>query len=273
MAHRDKNHQPAAYTFGDSDIAARRLSTVADVFAPSSAAFLHRSAPRPVRLAVDLGCGPGHSTRLIASTVTAEQVIGLDRSPAFLSLAAADAPARIGFEQHDVTEPRLPLALSPDLIYARLLLSHLTDPVDVVRHWCAQLAPRGRLLLDEVDRVTTEHPVALDYQRVVDSMLRHNGQRLEIGSTLARMPDPEGTVRRDDTLVTVRPSSRSVGRMFGLNLRVWREDPYVAATFGTPWLMELQEHLDAAAAGEMDLPVTWTMRQLVLETCLLGMLR
>ena len=39
------------YTFGDSDLAARRLRVVADVFAPSSSAFLREAVSRPPELA------------------------------------------------------------------------------------------------------------------------------------------------------------------------------------------------------------------------------
>jgi hypothetical protein len=58
------------YTFGDTSLAARRLALLADVFEPPSRAFLAeftRVAGDQLDLAVDLGCGPGHSTRLVAS--------------------------------------------------------------------------------------------------------------------------------------------------------------------------------------------------------------
>jgi trans-aconitate 2-methyltransferase len=70
------------YAFGDSAPAARRLGLLADVFEPPSRAFLAeftRVAGDQVDLAVDLGCGPGHSTRLVASVVGARRTLGLDR--------------------------------------------------------------------------------------------------------------------------------------------------------------------------------------------------
>ncbi|GJE47065.1 Trans-aconitate 2-methyltransferase [Methylobacterium tardum] len=44
-------------------------------------------------LAVDLGCGPGNSTALIAARYPDAEVIGLDTSPAMLESARARAPA------------------------------------------------------------------------------------------------------------------------------------------------------------------------------------
>src|SRR6266436_2669560 len=64
------------YTFGDTDIAARRLELLAHVFEHSTRAFL-REAPAArlglaqnlaQKIAIDLGCGPGFTTHLIAKS-------------------------------------------------------------------------------------------------------------------------------------------------------------------------------------------------------------
>jgi hypothetical protein len=59
------------YAFGDSAPAARRLGLLADFLAPASHPFLARFAGRQPGLAVDLGCGTGHTTRLLASVLAA----------------------------------------------------------------------------------------------------------------------------------------------------------------------------------------------------------
>jgi hypothetical protein len=67
------------YAFGDSTPAARRLALLAEVFEPTSRAFLDHVGTRlagPPGLAVDLGCGPGHTTRLLSS-VLGRGVLGL----------------------------------------------------------------------------------------------------------------------------------------------------------------------------------------------------
>ena len=60
-------------------------------------------AARPLGLAVDLGCGTGHTTRLLASVLRPRRALGLDQSASFAALAAADAPAGVEFAVHDVT--------------------------------------------------------------------------------------------------------------------------------------------------------------------------
>ena len=46
------------YLFGDTDLAARRLGVLAEVFGPSSRAFIRSAVAGKPALAVDVGCGP-----------------------------------------------------------------------------------------------------------------------------------------------------------------------------------------------------------------------
>jgi SAM-dependent methyltransferase len=153
------------YAFGDSEPAARRLGLLADVFEPPSRAFLTRFAAEPVDLAVDLGCGPGHSTRLVASVLGARRTLGLDQSASFVALAEADAPPGVEFAVHDVTVVPFP-ASAAGLVYGRFLLTHLHDPPAALAAWATQLAPGGLLLADEVERIHTSQPALRRYLEV-----------------------------------------------------------------------------------------------------------
>ncbi|HTJ41939.1 MAG TPA: hypothetical protein VL463_07565, partial [Kofleriaceae bacterium] len=53
------------YTFGDNDVASARLARLAALYDPETRALVARAAQPPVALAIDLGCGPGWSTRLV----------------------------------------------------------------------------------------------------------------------------------------------------------------------------------------------------------------
>ena len=75
----------ASYLFGDTDVAAKRLRLVAEVYAESTRAFLHaRGAARP-DAAVDLGCGLGYTTHLIAEALDAAARRELPQDAALLS--------------------------------------------------------------------------------------------------------------------------------------------------------------------------------------------
>ena len=89
------------YAFGDTDIAARRLELLAHVFEHSTRAFL-REAPAArlglaqnlaQKIAIDLGCGPGFTTHLIAEALGFSRVVGLETSERFIELARATANA------------------------------------------------------------------------------------------------------------------------------------------------------------------------------------
>ena len=78
------------YTFGDSDAAAGRMGLVAAAYEPSSRALLAR-VPRGGTV-VDLGCGPGHSTLLLADACRPTALHGLDASAAHLERARRMVP-------------------------------------------------------------------------------------------------------------------------------------------------------------------------------------
>jgi hypothetical protein len=78
------------YAFGDNEVARRRLALLAEVFNPSSRSLLAEHAPRRARLALDLGCRPGATTRLVAEATRAERTVGLDCPPSFLAAARAE---------------------------------------------------------------------------------------------------------------------------------------------------------------------------------------
>ena len=102
---------------------------------------------------MDLGCGPGHTTRLLHEVTEAMRTVGLDASAAYVERARSRGSADVTFEVHDATA--LPLPVEPaHAIYARLLLAHLRDPADVVAGWVSQLSEGGVVLLvGRVDRL------------------------------------------------------------------------------------------------------------------------
>src|SRR5690349_10342382 len=94
------------YTFGHSSAAAERLRLLAKVYEPEIRPFLHDWCLEKPSLAVDLGCGPGFTTRMLADESGAMHTVGLDMSTSFIDLARQSAPNGMSFTEHDVcTEP------------------------------------------------------------------------------------------------------------------------------------------------------------------------
>ena len=129
------------HAFGDSDAAAERLGLLAELFAPTGRSLLRSLAHHPIVLAIDLGCGPGHTTRLMDDELQPAHIVGLDRSEAFLARARASG-LNARWLRHDVTKVPFPVGVA-DLLYARLVLAHLRRPDKALKDWIGQLRPRG----------------------------------------------------------------------------------------------------------------------------------
>src|SRR6476646_5050674 len=80
---------PERYTFGDGPVAADRLALLAATYEPSSARPLRMCASLAPRRAMDLGCGPGYSTRLLHAVVAPAATLGVDASPEHVARARA----------------------------------------------------------------------------------------------------------------------------------------------------------------------------------------
>lgn len=244
------------YTYGESHGAAERLGLVAQIFEPTTTAFLRRIVTEPPALAVDLGCGPGHATRLIAEATGTAEVVGLDRSEAFLGMARAAAPSNTSFAIHDATQVPLPTGPA-DLLFSRLLLSHLADPERVVLGWVSQLLPGGLLLLDEAEVVDTDEPAFVDYlEQVARAVIAKQGAELYVGPALHAMADPPGCERIADDLAEFTPSASVTADIFARNLAVLSRGGEVGPR------PDIAEPLQAIVEGGPARPATWRVRQI-----------
>jgi trans-aconitate 2-methyltransferase len=247
------------YSFGDSQRAAARLALLARVFAEPSRAFLAESGLPGCELAVDLGCGPGLTTRLLADTLGCRRTVGLDASPAFVAQARSHHARDLEFQLHDASRVPFPTG-PPDLAYARLLCSHLSDPESSVRVWRESLRPGGRLLLEDVEWIRTRVPGFRRYLGLIESLLSARGHCLYVGARLAAFADGALASR-----VRVHPvDPRAAAELFSLNLGQLREQGSLCDHLGGTELDALAAEL-SALRRDGGPPITWGLRQLALE--------
>lgn len=245
------------YQFGDGSLASERLKLLAAVFGPTTAAFLREAAaPRP-SVAIDLGCGPGHTTEVIAETLRPERLLGLDASPSFLAEARARTPSA-QFLQLDVIRDPFPVAKT-NLLFARYLLSHLPDPAGAIARWKCALAPRGVLLIEELEAV---HPVFAEYLSIVEAMLAEQGASLYVGRTLPGLSDPSPGERHFDRAVSFDVDTRQAARMFAMNVPNWRRKPFIQRRYGAAAVRDLLLRLEAMALVPSPANPRWTLRQI-----------
>jgi hypothetical protein len=79
------------------------------------------------------------------------------------------------------------------------------------------------------------------------------------------MPNPAGLRRRFSRLATLLPASRQVAKMFLMNLRVWRDEPFVREAYGEETLSNLESDLAMLAESGSSGEITWGLRQLAYQ--------
>jgi SAM-dependent methyltransferase len=257
------------YQFGDQDLAARRLEVVARVFEASTRQLLETAGRRPDALAIDLGCGPGFTTRLIAEVLGCEAVVGLDTSERFLAMARRAESAHLRFHQHDVLSTPFPEAPA-DLLFCRFLLSHLAHPGSCLEAWATQLSPNGLLVIEEVEAIETTQAVFGRYLGIVESMLKSQGTALYVGGPLESLADSPPLRRalrkRLSRALRFPVSNRDAAAMFSMNVPNWKDRPFIRENFNAESIEELEAGLrDLANAENTESAITWTLRQMIFE--------
>jgi len=257
------HHDATTYTFGDTRAASDRLRGLAELYEPETTDLISRRAVITPVLAVDLGCGPGHSTRLLHERTGARQTIGCDVSGRFLAEARRKKRPGLTYLRHDVTRAPFP-AGSPDLLLCRFLLTHLAQPELVLATWAHVARPGACLLIHETELLESAHAALRRYYELVDAMQAHYGQALRIGATLQRLL---GQTRWTVVESRARPLRKPAARMAALhaaNLVTWRRDPYLRASVERRELDRLAAALGRIADGsEPCRPVLNVIRQIV----------
>lgn len=158
-----------------------RLRVMSGVVSDTTSSLLNRLGNMAGWTAVDVGCGSGDISFDLAKRVGPEgKVVGLDMDEAQLAIVKAEAKERalrnVSFQAADV---RMPWPISAvDLIYTRFVLTHLPDPLVVLRHACAALKPGGIFVAEDVDMAGhTCHPPSPAFDFYHECYLKSAQQR------------------------------------------------------------------------------------------------
>ena len=146
-----------SYAFGqfsENESELERLKRQARIAGELERRVLVQSGVQDGMDVLDLACGPGVVSSLLASMVPNGRVIGMDLSEALLQnarqLAKEEKLGNLEFYQGDVYHPELPHG-SFDFIYARFLFQHLADPLEALASIRPLLKPGGILCVADID--------------------------------------------------------------------------------------------------------------------------
>lgn len=112
-----------------------------------AADLLAQAGPQPRARIVDLGCGPGNSTELLAQRYPAAEILGLDTSEDMIAAARVRLPGR-RFERADVTR----WSGGPvDLVFANAVLQWVPDHIGEMARLMGELSAGGCLAVQMPD--------------------------------------------------------------------------------------------------------------------------
>lgn len=194
------------YVMGRDAQEYERLRRQADRWEPATARLLDRAGLAPGNRCLDVGYGTGAVMELMASRVgPTGQVVGLDIADDQGATAAARSGGRVVRADVQTDDDVVP-AGGFDLVFGRLLLLHVTDPVDVLRRMWRWVAPGGVLVVQDYDlRLVDSYPatpVLDEWRRVFFGTYEAVGNDTRIGTRLPALFAEAGIGAPDDTDVT-----------------------------------------------------------------------
>lgn len=252
------------YTFGDDERAGARLLRLAELYEPVTRELISRGGISECGLALDLGCGPGCSTRLLRDELRPARTVGLDASPRFVAEARRRCPG-IEFELHDVTHAPFPVQTAGTLL-CRFLLTHLRDVEAALSAWAGAAGPMARLLVHETESLSSAHPTLSRYYALLAQMQGDHGQRVDVGARLNSAFAVTPWRVLDSRVLDLEFRGADMASLHLPNLRTWRHDDFAKRTFDPRELDEMEASLERiAGGGEPDVVVHNGVRQIVAE--------
>jgi ubiquinone/menaquinone biosynthesis C-methylase UbiE len=126
--------------------------------------------------ALDVGCGPGQFTILVAERLPDAEIWGVDLAPTMIELARrhaseSRAAGRLHFEVADVAALPFPDGHF-DAVVSSGSIKHWPDQVRGLREIHRVLAPGGRLVLGEMNRLAPPDAIATQRKRLEHWLFR-----------------------------------------------------------------------------------------------------
>ncbi|MDR3679310.1 MAG: methyltransferase domain-containing protein [Flavipsychrobacter sp.] len=168
-----------------------RLNVLAEVLYPYTRALLEAEGLLPGMHLLDVGCGGGNVAMMTASIVGPKgSVTAIDFDSEIIALDQQDAMATgtNNIDFHAVSAYDIDYNNEFDIVYSRFLLSHLQDPIKVLKKMVQSVQPGGKIIVEDIH--FSGHfcyPACNafdDYVAYFTEAARNNGHDAEIGARL-----------------------------------------------------------------------------------------
>jgi SAM-dependent methyltransferase len=193
----------------------KRLRLLHEVYGPGTEALLRGVGLRDGQRVLEIGCGNGNIACWVARQVAPHgSVLAIDNSADQVEQAREQARDRglgnIEFQVADAYSPRLPED-SFDLVYCRLVLSHLTRPAAALAVMRGLARPGGLVVCEEIDlgcwRCDPPAEAMTRFFALNAALGERRGENFSLGASLHRLFRAVGFARPE------------VGANFALALR------------------------------------------------------
>ena len=184
-----------------------RLRILARVVRPTTRSLLERVGLRADMACLDVGCGGGDATCEIARIVGPRgRAVGVDMDATKIELARAEAAEAGLSAEFRVSDAGTSAGAAEfDVVYARFLLTHLSDPGAVLTQMIGHVRPGGNVVVEDIDfRGHFCHPESVAFRRYVDlysAVVRRRGGDPDIGPRLPELLREAGCERIEMNVV------------------------------------------------------------------------
>jgi ubiquinone/menaquinone biosynthesis C-methylase UbiE len=168
-----------------------RLRIIAHALWPATLDLLHRAGIKSGMACLDVGCGGGDVTLEMARLIgPSGMVTGIDMDSTKMQLAQQEAEhdriTNAQFLARDIAH--LDHEAAYDLVYARLFLTHLRDPLDALQRMVQATKPGGVVIVEDMDHAGIfcypACPALEQHVSLYNQLVRLQGADPEIGPKL-----------------------------------------------------------------------------------------
>jgi ubiquinone/menaquinone biosynthesis C-methylase UbiE len=142
------------YVLGNQDSEIARLEIQATLFEPLTRQTLLNAGLKKGMRCIDIGCGSGSVTRLMANMVgKTGRVVGIDIDNRYLQYCNHNITSgqNIEFVHDDICKSRLDSEERFDIVYSRFMFHHLTDRREAVHSMKRLTKKGGAIMIQDLD--------------------------------------------------------------------------------------------------------------------------
>jgi ubiquinone/menaquinone biosynthesis C-methylase UbiE len=181
------------YVLGFDEAEYVRLEMQAKTLEPFTREALNAAGVGAGWRCLDVACGTGAVTRVLSEMVGASgsvHAVDIDvrHVDATVEKLRANGPNIFSTEQFDATGPGAPRGAPFKLVFARLLICHMTDPVLTLRNMWNWVAPGGVLLIQDYDmgviKVTPPNPLVEEGFEIIQQCFEKAGKDYRAGASM-----------------------------------------------------------------------------------------